>query len=481
MKARENERENEKLERKEEREVFLKEMAAQRQVLLDFFAKQVTPLPAKATKQQEQEPRQKQQAMPSKSHPVKDFPSAAPTEEWTVVKNRQQLTAEKKYKQNAAKVLASANDAQSKKGKSKRHPKRLIPETIKIAPTGEEAKRSFADIVQDLLEEPSLKHVGDQVQRVRKGRAGEVMLVLQRRKTAAELLPALKEATEGKAQVTSNVPLMTVECLHLDEGASVDEISNALFSERKIEVPVDSIRLRKGWSDGTLRASFKVPIITGKALVENPKIKIRWTRVCSAFRTASYDSCCVVAGMIPLHILILEDARCHNRCRNTGCDFKSARATEREVSLRQWQQEWVASPRGVWTRQLIPEVSTWVLRRFGEVEFFITQLLTGHGFFQAHLADLKLIRESQCPECPEERETPTHVFFECPRFIVVRRRMFELVNTEVTSTNIVAVMLSSRSNWRSIAEAIKTIMSRLQQRRIRVEREDTEAGQGPQQ
>uniref|UniRef100_A0A182SMK9 Reverse transcriptase zinc-binding domain-containing protein n=1 Tax=Anopheles maculatus TaxID=74869 RepID=A0A182SMK9_9DIPT len=143
---------------------------------------------------------------------------------------------------------------------------------------------------------------------------------------------------------------------------------------------------------------------------------------------------------------------------------------ERMVSLHQWQQEWQESAHSAWTRLLIPEVTSWTSCRFGEVEFFTTQLMAGHGFFQDHLERMNFIQEAHCPECWELRETPEHVILECPRFIAGRRRMNCQVREEVTVANIIALMCSSRNIWCAIAETIGVILTRLQQRRIRIDR-----------
>ncbi|XP_054288026.1 uncharacterized protein LOC129003755 [Macrosteles quadrilineatus] len=41
--------------------------------------------------------------------------------------------------------------------------------------------------------------------------------------------------------------------------------------------------------------------------------------------------------------------------------------------------------RGRWTRRLIRQVRLWVNPRYGEVNFYLTQFLTGHGLFRSCL------------------------------------------------------------------------------------------------
>ena len=49
----------------------------------------------------------------------------------------------------------------------------------------------------------------------------------------------------------------------------------------------------------------------------------------------------------------------------------------REESLNEWQKRWVASPNARWTHMLIPDIRIWLQRKHGDIDFYISQLLTG--------------------------------------------------------------------------------------------------------
>ena len=79
-----------------------------------------------------------------------------------------------------------------------------------------------------------------------------------------------------------------------------------------------------------------------------------------------------------------------------------------------WQRECSNSTKGSWTHRLIPEISGWVGRQHGEVNFHLTQILSGHGCFRQYLHRFGHAVSPLCPECVEEEETAEHVFFVCP-------------------------------------------------------------------
>jgi hypothetical protein len=94
-------------------------------------------------------------------------------------------------------------------------------------------------------------------------------------------------------------------------------------------------------------------------------------RVASAYRTVSYDAACVVSGMIPIKILLMEDKLCWIDKQNNG---DPNRAQHRENSVRQWQEHLDTSTKGRWTHTVIPLIISWLEGPHGEVDYFVTHI-----------------------------------------------------------------------------------------------------------
>ncbi|XP_062535562.1 uncharacterized protein LOC134204767 [Armigeres subalbatus] len=107
----------------------------------------------------------------------------------------------------------------------------------------------------------------------------------------------------------------------------------------------------------------------------NSTYRLMAMRVASAYRTISMDAVCAIVGMTPINILLEEDCECY-RLRGTV----GARMIARADSMRKWQLAWDSSSKGRWTYRLIPNLSLWVDRKHGEVNFFLTQFLSVHGY-----------------------------------------------------------------------------------------------------
>lgn len=121
-------------------------------------------------------------------------------------------------------------------------------------------------------------------------------------------------------------------------------------------------------------------------------------RVACAYKTVSTNAILVVAGMLPLHIMVSERNAVHV-AKKAGSTLPTKRELRKD-SMNKWQSEWVQNTgTGGWTRRLIPDVRPWVSRSFGTINYHITQFLTGHGCFGEYLWRFKKRDVSECHDC----------------------------------------------------------------------------------
>ncbi|KAL7736937.1 hypothetical protein ACLKA6_008802 [Drosophila palustris] len=136
----------------------------------------------------------------------------------------------------------------------------------------------------------------------------------------------------------------------------------------------------------------------------------------------------------------------------------------REETISKWQRKWDQSNNGRWTYRLIPQLKPWLERRHGQVDFYLTQLLTGHGCFKAYLFRFKHSPDPYCELCGEGvLDDAEHAVFHCPLF-AREREIAAGDNARLTPDNIVATMLSSVSGWTAISNMASIIMKELRRR-----------------
>jgi hypothetical protein len=186
------------------------------------------------------------------------------------------------------------------------------------------------------------------------------------------------------------------------------------------------------------------------------------TRVISAYRTVSYDAACVLAGMMPICMTLKEDKKCGESRKRTG---GSERNIHREQSLVEWQEAWDRSTKGRWTYRLIPRIRPWLERKHGEVDYYLTQFMTGHGAFNTYLHKIKKVESPRCPMCTNEDETPEHVVFSCPRFDEERVEMMS-ERSNVNVDNVIELMSAHEGYWKTALAAITKILTRLDDERV---------------
>ncbi|XP_030750276.1 uncharacterized protein LOC115878063 [Sitophilus oryzae] len=92
-------------------------------------------------------------------------------------------------------------------------------------------------------------------------------------------------------------------------------------------------------------------------------------RVCSAYRTISGEGAGVIAGIPPIVLLMQKRYEVYN-----GSTKNETRAQLMEIL----QEKWTGGRHGRWTFTLIPKLLKWITRSYDEVDYYITQILSGH-------------------------------------------------------------------------------------------------------
>lgn len=187
-------------------------------------------------------------------------------------------------------------------------------------------------------------------------------------------------------------------------------------------------------------------------------------RTICAYRTVSTDAALVIAGMIPVDLLAKEAWSLYYGRNTHEFSAEKCLAATRQRTMREWQARWDASEKGRWTKRLIPDLQRWMDRSHGEVNYHVTQLLTGHGGFRAYLHRFRLEETPCCDSCGgTELEDAEHVLFSCPRYSGARVVLERVCGEPVTPDNIVHHMLECSENWDVVCDTSAAIMGDLRQ------------------
>ncbi|CAB0040021.1 unnamed protein product [Trichogramma brassicae] len=140
----------------------------------------------------------------------------------------------------------------------------------------------------------------------------------------------------------------------------------------------------------------------------------------------SYEATYVLAGIPPLALLADERARLYSRHR------EDAKDEERLATLSKWQEAWDRSTKARWTHRLIPNIRTWIERRHGELNYHLTQLLTGQGFFKHHSQTLRSQSKRAMPGLPHIHRERGACILPLPEVQRERERLHALLHEVMT-------------------------------------------------
>ncbi|XP_060516193.1 uncharacterized protein LOC132695754 [Cylas formicarius] len=195
------------------------------------------------------------------------------------------------------------------------------------------------------------------------------------------------------------------------------------------------------------------------SVVHSQILKKASLRVCSAYRTVSTEGISVIAGIPPIALLIEE-----RRQRYSGATKNEAR----NILQTSWQKKWDTGTYGRWAHQLIPDIQQWINRPRGEVDYFLTQALSGHGCFGKYLSDRGRAQTSDCQYCGLLDDVE-HILFHCHRWKEQRIMYSCTTGTNFNPRNMMASLMGEENKWREAYRVIRKIIEN-KERDIRANR-----------
>ena len=133
----------------------------------------------------------------------------------------------------------------------------------------------------------------------------------------------------------------------------------------------------------------------------------------------------------------------------------AVKSEERRTFMHKWQSRWESSLKGRWTFRPVTDVTLWMKNKHCELNYYVTQFLTGHECYKKYLHRFGHNTSPICSNCVDEKEDAVHILTCCPRFrwpgetsLGPNRLMEELLNCKILwsqcSQRMAEVMLELR-------------------------------------
>ena len=162
-------------------------------------------------------------------------------------------------------------------------------------------------------------------------------------------------------------------------------------------------------------------------------------RIVSAYRTVSTSAVLVLASVAPIDLLAKESKHTFQLRKELTCstnlqEIVRAKKVIRKDGIRRlvekWQARWHGDQSRRWTHRLIPELTTWLDRKHGQVGFYLAQALSGHGCFNAYLKRFKKRDDESCSYCGSFVDNAEHSRFACAGWSVAREAVGRAVGAQ---------------------------------------------------
>ena len=168
------------------------------------------------------------------------------------------------------------------------------------------------------------------------------------------------------------------------------------------------------------------------------------------YQTVSKPTALVIAGVISIGLLTTERKSVYKHANDTSRN--DAKREAMRISMRDWQHRWDMESRGRWAAILIGSLEPWVLRKHGEVDYFLTRFLLNHGLFIKYLHRMRKTDSLFCIYWENVIDDAEHTFHS-QRWEEVRQTA-KCVLGEWTPETIIPQMLVPAENWVTVSTFI---------------------------
>ncbi|XP_030751583.1 uncharacterized protein LOC115879077 [Sitophilus oryzae] len=95
-----------------------------------------------------------------------------------------------------------------------------------------------------------------------------------------------------------------------------------------------------------------------------------------------------------------------------------------------------------------------MVRSSQPLNFYLTQILSGHGNFGSYLCKIGKREVAECRYCAEPNDTPEHTMFACPRWEEVRMT----IGGNISADTFLKSVTERRENFEAISKLAQNIL-----------------------
>lgn len=128
--------------------------------------------------------------------------------------------------------------------------------------------------------------------------------------------------------------------------------------------------------------------------------------------------------------------------------------------IQNWRAE-LGDPRFSESRivsSIFPIFDLWINRTHGNLNYYLTQVITGHGNFRNYLFKIKKSDNPDCLFCTNVIEDAQHVVETCPEWEVHRIDIRTIFDNDLSISNILRCMCGDGDRWRAFSDYVTRVL-----------------------
>jgi len=322
------------------------------------------------------------------------------------------------------------------------------------------------------------KTIGNGITSMKKAKNGGILMEIRGDDAAVE---AIRSEVAKSAGQDVSIRLLgqktLLEIRDIDAWTGKEDIADCITRETPMKI-LPNVGGARQWKRKVLAMAvqskllYAAPVWADALMFEcNVKTIVRpqrrmALRVAEAYRTVSANAILVVAGMVPAH-LKAQEQQFKFRALKEGIVVEERNL--RDMTFRKWQAQWDSTKTGLWPKRLISVIRKWTDRRFGETDFHLTQMLTGHGCFGYYLHKYKKREDPACVDCGSPVDDVEHTLFKYDRWW--RQRELEVkMGADMEPDTVVTAMLQNAENWKAVKNYAGMVLSTKEEEERRAQR-----------
>lgn len=193
--------------------------------------------------------------------------------------------------------------------------------------------------------------------------------------------------------------------------------------------------------------------VPGNARALNKTQRKVLLRVVCAYRTVSETAANILSSTPPADLLAMEREAeyLRKRGRSGGGDF-------RDDTYQRWNARIAEASTGEWTIRMVGDIKAWCRRPHGQLNFHMTQLLTGHGCFGKYLHKIGKEATEACHHCRTEVDDARHTLLECEAWEEDRNRLAAHLVPGNDMESVVKRAAEDSSCWEALSIFCRNVM-----------------------